>query len=79
MGQCKRLQVYCPAVIFNDHGPFSWGKSAAEAVHNAVILEEISKMAYYTELMSPNNVIGPSLMNKHFLRKHGKNAYYGQK
>ncbi len=70
---------YCPAVIVNDHGPFSWGKSAAEAVHNAVVLEEISKMAYYTELMSLNNVIDPSLMNKHFLRKHGKSAYYGQK
>lgn len=71
--------IHCPGVIVNDHGPFTWGKDANEAVHNAVVLEEVAKMAYYTELMTPNNVMNRILMNKHFLRKHGKNAYYGQK
>ncbi|WP_110954670.1 L-ribulose-5-phosphate 4-epimerase [Anaerosinus massiliensis] len=74
-----RNPIHCPGVVVNDHGPFAWGKSANEAVHNAVVLEEVSRMAYYTELMSPNNVMDKILMNKHFSRKHGKNAYYGQK
>lgn len=71
--------IHCPGVIVNDHGPFTWGKSAADAVYHAVVLEEVAKMAYFTELMTPGNVMANSLMNKHFLRKHGKNAYYGQK
>lgn len=71
--------IHCPGVIVNDHGPFTWGKNAKEAVHNAVVLEEVAKMAYYTELMSPENTMDRVLMNKHFSRKHGKNAYYGQK
>lgn len=71
--------IHCPGVIVNDHGPFTWGKNAQEAVHNAVVLEEVAKMAYYTELMSPENTMDRVLMNKHFSRKHGKNAYYGQK
>ncbi|MGO1044634.1 L-ribulose-5-phosphate 4-epimerase [Clostridioides difficile] len=71
--------IHCPGVIVNDHGPFTWGKNAKEAVHNAVVLEEVAKMAYYTELMSPKNTMDRVLMNKHFSRKHGKNAYYGQK
>ncbi|MCC0635273.1 MULTISPECIES: L-ribulose-5-phosphate 4-epimerase [unclassified Clostridioides] len=71
--------IHCPGVIVNDHGPFTWGKNAKEAVHNAVVLEEVAKMAYYTELMSPENTMDRLLMNKHFSRKHGKNAYYGQK
>lgn len=71
--------IHCPGVVVNDHGPFTWGKSASEAVYHAVVLEEVAKMAYFTELMTPGNVMANSLMNKHFLRKHGKNAYYGQK
>ena len=73
-----RNPIHCPGVVVNDHGPFTWGKTASEAVHNAVVLEEVAKMSYFTELMSPNNIIDNSLLNKHFLRKHGKNAYYGQ-
>ena len=65
-------------VIVNDHGPFTWGKNPAEAVYHAVVLEEVAKMAYFTEKMSPGNIMGNAIMNKHFLRKHGKNAYYGQ-
>ncbi len=68
-----------PAVLVNMHGPFSWGKDAADAVHNAVVLEEVAKMALRTFMLNPN--IGPmdqTLLDKHFLRKHGANAYYGQ-
>ena len=70
--------IHCPGVVVNDHGPFTWGKSASEAVYHAVVLEEVAKMAYFTELMTPNNIMDKSLLDKHFLRKHGKNAYYGQ-
>lgn len=68
-----------PGVLVNMHGPFSWGKDAGEAVHNSVVMEEVAKMAYRTEVLSPD--IGPmdqALLDKHFLRKHGANAYYGQ-
>lgn len=68
-----------PGVLVNMHGPFTWGKDAADAVHNAVVLEEVAKMAYRTYVLNPN--IGPmdqNLLDKHFLRKHGANAYYGQ-
>lgn len=69
-----------PAVLVNDHGPFTWGKSASDAVHNAVILEEVAKMTYHTLQLNPHHVdMDPYLLDKHFLRKHGKNAYYGQK
>ena len=68
-----------PGVLCSNHGPFTWGKDAAEAVHNAVVLEEVAKMAYRTENLSPNaNPIPKDLLDKHFLRKHGKDAYYGQ-
>ncbi|WP_315067789.1 L-ribulose-5-phosphate 4-epimerase [uncultured Clostridium sp.] len=70
--------LHCPGVVVNDHGPFAWGKNAKEAVHNAVVMEEVAKMAYFTELMNRENVMDKILMNKHFSRKHGKNAYYGQ-
>lgn len=68
-----------PGVLVCSHGPFTWGKDAAEAVHNAVVLEEIAMMAYYTESLGNTNPIQQELLDKHFLRKHGKNAYYGQK
>lgn len=72
--------IHMPGVLVNNHGPFSWGKDPMEAVHNAVVLEELAKMAYHTISLSPD--IGPiskSLLDKHFLRKHGEGAYYGQK
>lgn len=72
--------VHIPGVLVNNHGPFSWGKDAHEAVHNAVVLEEVAKIAFHTLLLMPG--IGPIdqvLLDKHFLRKHGANAYYGQK
>ena len=68
-----------PGVLVHSHGPFSWGKDATAAVHNAVILEEVCKMAFNTVLLNPDiNKIDDSLLDKHFLRKHGKNSYYGQ-
>ncbi len=69
-----------PAVLVKSHGPFTWGKTAAEAVHNAVVLEEAAFMNYHT--MSINPQIRPmqkELLDRHYLRKHGENAYYGQK
>lgn len=60
-------------------GPFSWGKDAKEAVHNAVVLEEVAKMAYRIELIHPQVAPAPQeLQDKHYFRKHGANAYYGQ-
>ena len=68
-----------PAVLVNSHGPFAWGKDANEAVHNAVVLEELAFMAFHTEALNPNvNTMQQELLDKHYLRKHGKNAYYGQ-
>ena len=71
--------VYVPAVLCTNHGPFTWGKNAAEAVHNAVVLEEVAKMATLTELNNPKVQPAPDcIKEKHFMRKHGPNAYYGQ-
>lgn len=71
--------MYTPAVLCSNHGPFAWGKDAAEAVHNAVVLEEVAKMATKTELINPRVSTAPdSIRDKHFFRKHGENAYYGQ-
>ena len=72
--------VYVPAVICHSHGPFTWGKSPAQAVYHAVVLEEVAKMAAYTRLVSPDASPAPAhVVEKHFMRKHGPNAYYGQK
>lgn len=71
--------MHVPGVLCSNHGPFTWGKDAAEAVHNAVVLEEVAKMACRTELL--NNFVKPApqvIQDKHFMRKHGPNAYYGQ-
>ena len=70
-----------PAVVCRSHGPFTWGKSAAASVENALILEEIAKMASRTERIAGERPIGIEsyLLDKHYLRKHGANAYYGQK
>ncbi len=68
-----------PAVLVNSHGPFSWGTDPENAVHNAVVLEELAFMALQTEVLNPEvKVMQQELLDKHFLRKHGKNAYYGQ-
>ena len=74
----------CPAVLVHRHGPFTWGKDSFKAVENALILEEVSQMAHNTELIASlgkNSNIGIEdyLLNKHYERKHGKNAYYGQR
>lgn len=68
-----------PAVLCKNHGPFTWGKDAQEAVHNAVVLEDVAKMAYMTRLINPEVLPAPdSLIEKHYMRKHGPGAYYGQ-
>ncbi len=68
-----------PAVLVKSHGPFTWGKDAAEAVHNAVVLEEIAKMNFQSMLINPKvGHMQKELLDKHYLRKHGANAYYGQ-
>jgi L-ribulose-5-phosphate 4-epimerase len=69
-----------PAVLVAGHGPFTWGKTAAEAVEASVILEQIAEMALWTILINPDTgEIGRLLLDKHFFRKHGKDAYYGQR
>lgn len=71
------LQV--PAVLVNSHGPFTWGKDAAEAVHNAVVLEECAYMGLFSAQLTPAlGNMQSQLLDKHYLRKHGKSAYYGQ-
>lgn len=68
-----------PAVLVNSHGPFAWGHDADNAVHNAVVLEEIAYMNLFTNVIQPNSSsMQQALLDKHYLRKHGKNAYYGQ-
>lgn len=72
--------VHIPGVLVRNHGPFSWGKDAHEAVHNAVVMEEIAMMALNTFLLNPEaKPVEQSLLDRHFLRKHGANAYYGQR
>lgn len=71
--------LFTPAVLCKNHGPFTWGKDAAEAVHNAVVLEEVARMARFTESIKPDVLTAPDcIRDKHFYRKHGENAYYGQ-
>ncbi len=72
--------VAVPAVLCKNHGVFTWGKDAHEAVHNAVVTEEVAKMAYRCEVINPEVKPAPQeLQDKHYYRKHGANAYYGQK
>ena len=79
----KRLNkdpMAVPAVLCKNHGPFAWGKNAKEAVHNAVVLEEVAKMVYRAKVINPKVLPAPQeLQDKHYYRKHGANAYYGQK
>ena len=75
----KLNPIHVPAVVCRNHGPFTFGKDAAQAVYHAVVLEEVSRMAMFTESINPK--VGPApacILDKHFMRKHGPNAYYGQ-
>ncbi|MGP2888228.1 L-ribulose-5-phosphate 4-epimerase [Serratia marcescens] len=77
--QAGRDPLQVPGVLVYSHGPFAWGKDAADAVHNAVVLEEVAIMAMATRQLAPAIApMQPELLDKHFLRKHGKHAYYGQ-
>ena len=77
----RRLDpVAVPGVICHSHGPFAWGKDAVQAVYHAVVLEEVAKMATFTRMVNPNAAPAPQhVVNKHYMRKHGPNAYYGQR
>jgi len=72
----KPLEI--PAVLVKNHGPFAWGKDADNAVYNSVVLEEVAKMAHIAYSVNPDLTMNPHLVKKHYERKHGKNAYYGQ-
>jgi L-ribulose-5-phosphate 4-epimerase len=76
LGSVNPLTI--PSVLVNSHGPFSWGSDAEHAVYNAVALEEIARMAFYTILLGRSEPVNKSLLDKHFQRKHGDGAYYGQ-
>lgn len=69
---------HIPGVLVKNHGPFSWGKDAQDAVHNAVVMEQVAKMAFTAYSINPNLTMNPHLVKKHFFRKHGPDAYYGQ-
>ena len=75
---CDRNPDGVPAILVASHGPFCWGATASAAAHNAVILESIARMAYYTIAIADAPPISRELHDKHFLRKHGREAYYGQ-
>ena len=75
-----RNEMEIPAVLVNSHGPFTWGKDADEAVHNAGVLEELACMAWHATQLNPGvGRMQQELLDRHYLRKHGKTAYYGQK
>jgi L-ribulose-5-phosphate 4-epimerase len=72
--------LHCPGIVVASHGPFSWGKDAKDAVMHAVVMEEVAMMAWHAMMMNPSLVKADQvLLDKHFFRKHGPNAYYGQK
>ena len=72
--------IHVPGVICRSHGPFTWGRDAAQAVYHAAVLEEVAKMAIFTVQINPEALPAPQhVLDKHFMRKHGPNAYYGQK
>ena len=70
---------HTPGVLVKNHGPFSWGTSPANAVYNAKVMEQCAKMAYISFTLNPETTMNPLLIEKHYMRKHGPNAYYGQK
>lgn len=71
--------MHTPGVLVKNHGPFSWGKDPADAVHNAVVMEQVAKMAFVALSVNPTLTMNPLLVEKHYNRKHGPGAYYGQK
>ena len=74
----KLNSEHIPGVLVKNHGPFAWGKNPRDAVHNAVVLEEVAKMAFIAYGINPDLTMNPLLIKKHFYRKHGAGAYYGQ-
>ena len=70
--------MHTPGVLVKNHGPFSWGKDPHDAVHNAVVMEQVAKMAFIAYQVNPGLTMNPLLIEKHYLRKHGPSAYYGQ-
>jgi len=71
--------VHIPGVLVNDHGPFTWGDNPVDAIHNSVVLEKVAEITYHSMQINSKNIrISRDLLDKHFLRKHGKEAYYGQ-
>ena len=75
----ERDPLSCPGVLVGNHGPFAWGKNSISAVYNAVVLEEVARMALYSYQLGLRKTIPSYLLEKHYYRKHGSNAYYGQK
>jgi L-ribulose-5-phosphate 4-epimerase len=71
--------AHTPGVLVKNHGPFAWGADAADAVHNAVVMEQVARMAAIAYSLNPGLTMNPALIEKHFSRKHGPGAYYGQK
>ena len=71
--------MHTPGVLVKNHGPFSWGKKPDNAVYNSVVMEQVAKMAFVSFCVNPATTMNPLLVEKHFSRKHGPNAYYGQK
>ena len=71
--------MHTPGALVKNHGPFAWGKNPDNAVYNAVVMEQVAKMAYLSFVINPETSMNPLLVEKHFSRKHGPNAYYGQK
>jgi L-ribulose-5-phosphate 4-epimerase len=67
-----------PGVLIHGHGPFTWGKNGLDALHNALVMEEVAKMAFRTEVLGNRIPINQFLLDKHYLRKHGRDSYYGQ-
>jgi L-ribulose-5-phosphate 4-epimerase len=75
--RCDPMSI--PGVLVKNHGPFSWGRSASESVYNAVVMERVAEMALKTLILNPNSTMAQYVLDKHYKRKHGPNAYYGQK
>ena len=76
MDDCRAHRLFAVSVV---HGPFAWGKDPDQAVYHAVVTEQVAKMAYISYTLNPKTTMNPLLVEKHFSRKHGPNAYYGQK
>ncbi len=75
----ERDPLHVPGILLKNHAPFTWGRSPGEAVRNSVVLEEVARMGMLTEQLNRDSTMNPHLVRKHFERKHGPNAYYGQK